>query len=148
MRYSVPGNKGVASVRTIVAVRADATTPQRGRVLDYMVGSISTPADSAFDHTIYRVTTAGTGAAVTLVAKDPADAVALADGIDTVTVDPTITAATNLLRFALNQRATFRWVAAPGDELVWPATASNGIGGGLAAATTTDFSAEMSVDTA
>lgn len=146
MRYAAAGNKGTASVRTIVAVRADATTPQRGLVYDYAVGNISTPADAAFDHEIYRVSTAGTGAGLTLAPLDPADAAALADAIDTVTVDPTI--GTILYRFAMNQRASFRWVAAPGSEFVWPATANNGIGGGLASASASDFSGTLLVDTA
>ncbi|OHB75584.1 MAG: hypothetical protein A2W31_00820 [Planctomycetes bacterium RBG_16_64_10] len=42
------------------------------------------------------------------------------------TVEPTYT--TELLRFSINQQATFRWVAAPDGELIAPATASNGIG--------------------
>lgn len=145
-RYAVPGNKGTASVRTIVAARADATTITRGKVYDYMVGSITTPADNAFDHQLYRVSTAGTGAAVTPNPLDPADVASLADAIDTVTVDPTI--GVILMRVPLNQRATYRWVAAPGGELVWPGTASNGIGGGLASASTTDFSATLHIDAA
>ena len=44
------------------------------------------------------------------------------------TVEPTYTAIASLLDIALNQRATFRWVAAPGSELMAPATAANGIG--------------------
>ena len=43
-------------------------------------------------------------------------------------VEPTYTANLVLLSVALNQRATFRWVASPGGELVYPATASNGLG--------------------
>jgi len=143
-RFSVAGNKGTASVRSIILARADVTVPQRGRVLDYMVGAITTPADAAFDHELFRVSTAGTGAANTPKPHDPADAAAVFTGLDTVTVDPTI--GNVLVRIPLNQRASFRWVAAPGDELVWPATASNGIGGGLATAAVTDFSATMMVD--
>ena len=40
---------------------------------------------------------------------------------------PTLTAGAFLLQWAQNLRATFRWVAAPGKELVAPATASNGL---------------------
>ena len=144
MRYAVPGNKGTASVRSIVNARADGTTAQRGKVYDYMVGAITTPADNVFDHELYRTSTAGTGAAVTPSPLDPAEAASLFDASDTYTADPTI--GVILMRVPLNHRATYRWVAAPGGELVWPATANNGITGGLAAASTTDFSATLHVD--
>lgn len=144
-RYACPGNKGTASVRTIVGARADATVASRGKVYDYMVGSITTPADSAFDHELYRTSTAGTGAALTPAPLDPADSASVSDASDTFTADPTI--GVLLMRVPLNQRATYRWVAAPGGELVWPATASNGIAGGLQTATTTDFSATLHIDT-
>lgn len=145
-RYQVPGNKGTASVRSIVCARADGTTAARGRVYDYMVGSITTPADSAFDHELYRTSTAGTGASVTPSPCDPADAASVFDASDTYTADPTIGVV--LMRVPLNQRATYRWVAPPGGELVWPATTNNGITGGLATASTTDFSATQQVDCA
>jgi hypothetical protein len=145
-RYAAAGNKGTASVRTIVVARADGTAAQRGRVYDYMVGALTTPADNVFDHELYRTSTAGTGAALTLQPLDPAESAAIADGGDTFTADPTI--GTVLFRMPLNHRAAYRWVAAPGGELVWPATTNNGIGGGLASASTTDFSATLHVDTA
>lgn len=144
-RYAVPGNKGTASVRSIVNARSDGTTASRGKVYDYMVGSITTPADSAFDHELYRTSTAGTGAAVTPSPLDPADTAAVNDASDTYTADPTIGVV--LMRLSLNQRATYRWAAAPGGELVWPGTTNNGITGGLAAASTTDFSGTLMVDT-
>ena len=61
----------------------------------------------------------------------------------TYTIDPTTTA--EMLRVPLNHRASYRWVAAPGGELVWPATANNGIAGVLGGTTATDFSATMHV---
>jgi len=144
MKYRVPANKGTASVRSIVNVRADATTPQRGKMNDYSFGSVTTPADNVFDHELLRSSTAPTGGTVTPSPNDPADAASLFDAMDTITADPTFGAV--LFRCALNMRASFRWVAAPGDELIWPATANNGITGALAAATTTDFSASVGVD--
>jgi hypothetical protein len=143
-RFHVAGNKGTTSVRTIINARCDGTTLGRGRVYDYMVGSITTPADSAFDHELFRTSTAGTASANTPSPLDVADTAAIFDASDTYTVDPTI--GVNLMRVPLNQRATYRWVAAPGGELVWPATAANGISGGLQTASTTDFSATLAVD--
>ena len=140
-KFSVFGSKGAASVTGIIGARADATTPQRGKLYDYMVACIATPADNVFTHLIQRSSTAGTGAAVTPSPLDPADAAALMDGIDTITVNPTT--GVTLLQVGLNQRATYRWVAAPGSELVFPATASNGLLGALGAASTSDFDATM-----
>jgi hypothetical protein len=37
-----------------------------------------------------------------------------------------ILSAAMMLRFSLNQRATFRWVAQPGSELLLAATQNNG----------------------
>jgi hypothetical protein len=145
-RYAVPGNKGTASVRSIVNARADSTTAQRGRVYDYMVGSITTPADNVFDHELIRSSTAGTAAAVTPSPLDPAEAASVFDASDTYTVDPTF--GVLLMRMSLNMRAAYRWVAAPGGELVWPATTNNGITGVVQSATTTDFSATLHVDSA
>ncbi len=77
-----------------------------------------------------RVTTAGTeGSGFTPVPLDSADAVASADcGLAVFGAEPTYTSNEELLTFSVNQRATLRWVAAPGSELVVPATAANGLG--------------------
>jgi len=53
---------------------------------------------------------------------------ALTAGGSNHTVEPTYTAGAFLLTVDLNQRATFRWVAPPGGELVTPATNANGAG--------------------
>ena len=143
LRYAVPGNKGTAVVAVIVAARCDAVVLGRGMVYDYNVGTVTAPADNIFEQLIMRVTDAGTGAAVTPSPLDVADTASIFDATDTFTIDPTTTA--ELLRIPLNHRASYRWVAAPGGELVWPATANNGIGGVLGGTTATDFSATMHV---
>lgn len=142
-RFAVPGNKSTASVRAIVAARCDGTTLGRGAVYDYMVGTVTTPADNVFEQELARVSTAGTASAVTPSPLDVADTAAIFDASDTYTVDPTI--GVLLMRLPLNHRASYRWVAAPGGELVWPATANNGIAGVLASASATDFSATIHV---
>lgn len=142
-RWAVKANKGAANVQTILLLVAAAASPRRAKLYDYSIGCGATPGDNAFAHIVQRCTTAGTGAALTPNALDQADT--LASTIvakDTITADPTLTANAFLGRKALNQRATFRWVAAPGGEIVIPATASNGVILGLGAATTTDFDAE------
>lgn len=146
-RWGVGFNKGAASVQTVAAVTAAAASPRRAKVYDWSMGCGASPADNAFVHLAQRCSTAGTGAAQTPNALDPADT--LASTIvckDTITVDPTLTAGAILLRKALNQRATFRWVAAPYGELVIPATTSNGIGFCLSAATTTSFDYDINFE--
>ena len=142
-KWAIKANKGAASVQTVALITAAAASPRRAKVYDYTIGSGATPGDNAWVHIVQRCSTAGTGAALTPNALDPADT--LASTIvckDTITVDPRLTASAFLGRKPLNQRATFRWVAAPYGELMIPATASNGIVLGLSAATTTDFDAE------
>ena len=119
-----------------IAAQASATVPQaqivgattvRPKLFDFMLGSPSTPADQAASWVIKRSTTASTGGtAVTPSALDPGDPAAISSAM----VAPTMSAPTLsviLLQWAQNLRATFRWVAAPGKELVVPATASNGL---------------------
>jgi hypothetical protein len=144
-KFAVAGNKGTASVKSIVNARAAASASARGRVYDYMVGSPATPADNAFDHELVRSSTAGTGAANTPSPLDVADLAATGFAAsDTYTADPTLGVV--LLRVPVNQRGTYRWAAQPGGELVWPVTANNGITGALASASAVDFSATLMVD--
>jgi hypothetical protein len=60
---------------------------------------------------------------------DPGDPASLASaGQGVYSVEPTYTANAIMLMWAQNQRATFRWVAAPGGEIILPAVVANGIG--------------------
>ena len=113
---------------TLGTWQADATRPRRLKWYDLILGSEASPADNAFLYVLQRFTAAGTNTAVTPSALDPADAATESDAGENNTIEPTYTATLILLEVPLNQRATFRWVAAPGSELVSPATASNGIG--------------------
>ena len=111
------------------ALALDGTTTARGFIYDLVVGSNATPADNAGGYDLRRFATAnGTGTAVVPQPLDPADGVALLSGTENHSTEPTYTAAALLLHWAQNQRATFRWVAAPGGELVIPATSDSGIG--------------------
>ena len=66
-------------------------------------------------------------AAEMTVKLDPDDPASLADyGTGLYTGEPTYTVNAILQKLALNQRNTFRWIAAPGKELVAPAIANNG----------------------
>lgn len=119
-----------------IAAQNSATVPQaqivstaaiRPKIYDLMLGSPSTPADQAASWVIKRSTTASTGGtAVTPSPIDPGDPASTS----TAMVAPSMSAPTLgvvLLQWAQNLRATYRWVAAPGKELVAPATANNGL---------------------
>jgi len=116
---------------TIMALASTATV--RGKLNQLIVGSDATPADIATEYALLRHTTAGITPATTPVAKasDPlgsAAACTLAGG--TFATPPVYEAiATNgLLQIALNQRATFTWIANPGRELCTVLATANGIG--------------------
>lgn len=146
-RWAVVANKGAASVQSVLTLTAAAASPRRAKVYDWTFGCGASPADNAFTHIAQRQTAVATGAAKTLFALDAADTLASTLlALDTVTVDGTLTANAIVFRKALNQRATFRWVAAPYGELLIPATANNGYMFGLSAATTTSFDYDVHVE--
>jgi hypothetical protein len=126
--YAVKLQRTASTTASLGVLSANAATPRRVKVYDVMMGSEATAADNPFLWLFQRTTAAGTSTAITPLAIDPADAAALFTAGQAHTVEPTYTANAILLDIALNQRATFRWVASPGGELVIPATASNGIG--------------------
>lgn len=126
-KYVATLQRTASTTLSVGTLTSDATTPRRAKIYDLMFGSEATPADNAFLWQVQRCTTAGTSTAVTPAPLDPADAVALDDTGSNHTVDPTLTAGAFLMTVPLNQRATFRWVAAPGGEIVIPATANNGV---------------------
>ena len=119
-----------ATYKTLVALSAATTGLQRGRLYDVMFGTLGTPADQTYEWDISRITALGTAGSTPVAAPlDSADAVAsTVVGVDYPTTEPTYTAATSLFYLATNQRASYRWVASPGSEFVWPATNLNGVG--------------------
>jgi hypothetical protein len=127
-RYTVPLRRTASTTLSLGSIAADATRPRRGKVFDMVFGCEAAPADNPFLYVIQRFTAAGTSTAVTPRPIDPADAATEADAGQNHTVEPTYTAGGELLDIAINQRATFRWQQDPAYGLVYPATASNGLG--------------------
>jgi hypothetical protein len=129
-KYAVPMSATLATGETLGSIRADATTPRRQKWYDIMIGTTSTAGDAQVRWTVTRVSAAGAGTAtaVTPALLDPADAAALADCHENFTAEPTTYDSVSVLAIAVNQRASFRWVAAPGGEIVTAATASIGAG--------------------
>lgn len=127
-KFAVDFQRTSSTSAALGTLTADGTRPRRIKVYDAIIGSEATPADAALLWTFRRCTAAGTSTSVTPLNLDPASAATEADAGENHTVEPTFTAGAILLNIPLNQRATFRWVAAPGGELVMPATAANGFG--------------------
>jgi hypothetical protein len=75
-----------------------------------------------------RATDLGTGSTATPLPLDNTIRASGSTGRTNHTAEPTITANTQSLFYVgLNQRASYRWVAAPGSELIVPATNLFGI---------------------
>lgn len=128
-KYSAFSNATNTTSATVPMYDVKGAATFRLRMYDWMSGSDATPADAATKLAFQRTTTNGSpSTSVTPNALDPADPASLA-GYNTAwsTTNPTITANSTLLQVAQNQRATYRWVAAPDSEIFVPATAVNGI---------------------
>src|SRR3954447_2289831 len=124
--YAADGSDTNTASTSILGLTSAATV--RPKIYDFLVGSDATPADNAWKGVLQRYTTAGTSTAVTPQALDPGDPAALASAGKAHSGEPTYPSNAIMLHFAVNQRATFRWVAAPGGEIILPATAANGVG--------------------
>ncbi len=114
------GNDGVGEILAGV-------TSHRPRIYDLLFSHGGTPADNTIRWITPRVTTSATGSAAQENSLDFDAPNADATTEEEFTVGGTVTADTEIIDIDLNQRATFRWVAAPGGEIVLPATAASGI---------------------
>lgn len=135
--YSIQGQQNAltAAFKTAITVTAAASaTIRRGKIFDINVSQSGAPAstDTNIQFDLSRTTAAGTGAtAYTLNPNDPADAAFSGIGaVNVATIEPTYTANSSVFNIGLNQRAPYRWQTylGSGAELVYPATASAGLG--------------------
>lgn len=126
--YSAKMQRTLSASLSVGIVNAPGSGMRRVKIYDLAIGCEAAPQDVANLWVLQRATAAGTSTAVTPQSLDPADAAAVTVAGENHSVDPTYTANAFLLEIALNQKASFRWIANPGGELVIPATASNGIG--------------------
>ena len=115
---------------TMIALESAAAS--RGRIHQILIGSDATPADVATEFALLRHTAAGTTG--TTVVEKPADPLFAAAACNlrggTLGAEPTYEAVATdaLLQIALNQRATFTWIANPGREFATVVGTANGIG--------------------
>lgn len=124
--YSLEGNRTASATLGVWSMEADTAIVRRMKITEASFGSEASAADGVFLWKIQRVTAAGSAAGTTATPNplDEADAAAVADCFEALTTNPTV--GVTLLSVPLNQRATFRWVARPGQELVSPAAAEDG----------------------
>lgn len=113
-RYGFSGTITGAASKTIVGVAG--TSAVRPYLTDLMISSNATPADNSSEWQLLRFTAAGTSTAVTPEKYDTGDPAATGVCGKNHTVEPTY-GTVPMLDIAHNQRATFRWVAAPGEEI-------------------------------
>jgi hypothetical protein len=126
--YAGFSNKTNTVSSTVPMFNLVGATTRRLRAYDFIVGCDAAPADQASKFVFRRTSAAGTSSStVTPTKLDPADGASIALYDTAWSGNPTITASSDLLQVPVNQRATFRWVAAPGSELVVPATAGAGL---------------------
>jgi hypothetical protein len=114
---------------------------RRGKLYDLLVGTNGTPGDTAVEWTIQRCTVgtclAWVGAVSSVsstFALDQAD-----NGFGSFSMISASNPSSTIMTVTgnspwyvgVNQRASYRWVAAPGSEIVWPAVSTGTGGGGL-----------------
>ena len=119
-------NMATTYVGAILGISSSSVTPRRLKIYDVLIGTNGTPADNFIEWDISRITAASTSTFLAAAPVDPADAAALCLATVNSSTFGTITTGTNMFYVGVNQRASYRWVAAPGGELVSPATNGNG----------------------
>ncbi len=125
--YSGVGAAAVGTNKTTLNLISTAAI--RPKLYEMIVGCAATPVDIATLWHLERFTALGTeGSGFTPFPLDPLTSAAVADYGVAHGVEPTYTANAILQKLSLNQRNTFRWIAAPGKELICAAAANSGIG--------------------
>ena len=129
-RYAASSSMGgsimAATAKTVISNISTAAI--RPYLYDFTFGTTGTPSDSVMTVTVTRATSMTAGTSCTTVTANPldsTDAAATSSSGGAWTTEPTIGVV--LFQVGLNVRATYRWVAAPGGELVSPATANAGL---------------------
>lgn len=112
--------------------------PRRGKIYDILVGTNTTPADNVLTFDLGRMTgfvssaTSGYSGSISSVSSNFVLDTADGNLYGWVTVNSSVetnnTFAVSVWNVGINQRASYRWVAAPGSEFVYPATSSAGLG--------------------
>lgn len=125
-RYGSTGNQATVASTNKTMLSLTGGTGVLARIYDLLVGADGTPDDRAMVYSAQRHTADGTNTAVT---PEPLDAdralAAEVAGGENHTAEPTV-AGIPVIELPVNLRATFRWMAAPGGELVTALTLNSG----------------------
>lgn len=127
--YHVEGTQTVASPDdTTITIERGASA--RVKIFDFTTGfQLASPSDNLLLVTAQRSTADGTGTSRTPNPLDPADAACVATCLTNHTIEPTYTANEEVWGpIGQHMRATYRWVAAPGKEIILPNTSAAGVG--------------------
>ncbi len=129
--YHIKGTQTVAGTDdTTLTVERGAS--KRFKVYEVMSGfTLASPSDNLLSVRLHRFVTAdGAGTARVPNPVDPADGACVATGLVNHTTEPTTYSTDEevLGSFAQHMRATYRWIAAPGKEIVVANVASEGVG--------------------
>jgi hypothetical protein len=143
--YTAVGTQTAGSATALNVIATAAVRPRVRRFRFSNQGTVS--VDSNFVMQTKRCTTAGTSTAVTPAPKDPNDPASTFTAGSAHTAEPTYTASTTVEDVGVNPRGIYVWTAVdPEDEIIMPATASNGVGffvNALGGATTVRVTADV-----
>lgn len=114
---------------TILHIKGTATT--RAGLCEFIISSDASPNEFMGEYQIVRTSTNGTTpdtGNTTIVKLNTFSPTAgcTFDGCNGYTTEPTVT--DTVMDFSVHQKATFRWVAYPGREILSAFTAAGGIG--------------------
>jgi len=135
MRYAATGRRAYAANKTILTIGNPGSGVLRRPRLYYVgLSSRDVPIDHSLNYDIRRCTALGTSTAVTPAPLDSNDPASVAVAGENHSVEPTYASATEFHDQAFNLKATDKWQTAPEWGIIIPATASNGLGIELLAA--------------
>ncbi len=105
---------------------------RRGKLYDILIGTNGTPADNAMEFEIARITMGastvlggGISSLSSWLGLDQADNTGCVASVGmNSSIETAYTYLTQPWYVGINQRASYRWVAAPGGEIVYPANSS------------------------
>ncbi len=129
-RYAAVSNKTNTVSATVPMWNLVGAATRRLKVFEIQIGSDAAPDDQASKFALRRTTADGSPLTTFTPTKlDPADGASIAtkDLTWTGAAEPTITANSDLLNPAFNQRTWYRHVAREGAEFVVPAVAEAGL---------------------
>lgn len=125
-RYAATGQEGAVSASLESCLQITGAATFRGKMYDFSISQSGTPEDSSVQWVLARFTVAPTDTPVTPVLLDEAAPVSAADAGEDGGTTGTITSSTEIFDQDINERAAYRWVAAPDGE-IWMAASTNGI---------------------